>query len=142
MTIRRLRAVLRVALLGSVVWGAACDSLFDTSENRAETARVRVSGTSQVPLQLILSNQFLAVPDPTTGQFVNQLVAADTFDLQLPIDRSYPMGDAERIFVRLSQLDSLQEAHITMRIHLDDREVYQQEAILRNAFLEYTFTYQ
>jgi hypothetical protein len=137
---RRTHAALWFGLF--VLLGAGCDSLFDTSQDRAENARVRVTGTSPIALQLILSNQFVNVPDPTTGQFVTQLVAADTFDLQLPIDRSYPLGDAERIFVRLTQPDSMQEAHITMRIHLDDREVYQQEATLRNASLEYTFTYQ
>jgi hypothetical protein len=113
-----------------------------TGPDRAETARIRVTGTSPGTLQLILSNQFSAVPDLNTGQFVTVFAAADTFDLSLPIDRSYPLGAAQRIFVRLSQPDSTREADVTMRIHLDDREVYQQRSILRGTFLEYQFTYQ
>jgi len=129
-------------LFVAVALSAGCDALFNTGQDRAQNARIRVTGTSAGPLQLILSNSFSAVPDLNTGQFITVLTLADTFDLSLPIDRSYPLGVAERIFVRLTQPDSTREADVTMRIHLDDREVYQQRSILRGQFLEYQFTYQ
>ena len=137
----RLRGLPGILILTATLTG--CEGLFDTSPNRADSAQILVTGQSPVPLQLILSNQFLNVPDPSTGQILTSLVVADTFDLQLPIDQEYPMGSSARIFVRLIQPDSMQEANVTMRVLLDGkREVYEQQARLRNAFLEYTFTYQ
>ena len=142
MRIRRSNRSVWLGILLAIAVSTGCGSLFETGQDRAETARIRVTGTSTAPLQLILSNQFSAVPDLSTGQLVTVFAAADTFELQLPIDESYPMGVAERIFVRLLQPDSTRDVDLTMRIHLDNREVYQQRSVLRGTFLEYQFTYQ
>lgn len=135
----------RSALPGTLILAAAlagCDSLLSTEREFAENARVVVTGNSPIPLKLVLSNQFVAVPDPTTGQVTISLVLADTVDLALPIERTYPLGDGRRILVRLINTDGTQDATVRMRVFLDDDEVYNEQAILRNAYLEYTFSYQ
>jgi len=137
----RRAVALMVTLIVSTL-AAGCDSLLDTSRDLAEEAQVLVTGTSPVPLRVILSNNFTNIQNPDDGTITTQLIIADTFDLTLPIDHRYSLGNNARIFVRVWQPDSAQTADVLMRVLLDgEREVYEQRATLRDAYLEYTFTY-
>jgi hypothetical protein len=143
MTLRPVRhAAAFVAPLILTIAAAGCDSLLDTSQDYAEDAQLLVTGTSPVPLRVILSNNFTNIQNPEDGSINTQLIVADTFELTLPINHTYPMGNGARIFVRVWQPDSTQTADVLMRVLLDgEREVYEQRATLRDAYLEYTFTY-
>ena len=118
----------------------ACDSLLDTSQDYAELAHVRVTGSSAVPLKLVLSNDFIRNVNDQ-GQVTVSLVTADTQVVSLPIDASMPLGNNLRILARLINADTAVTATIHMRVFLDDEEVYSQQATMRDASLEYYFTY-
>jgi hypothetical protein len=130
------------ALLILTIAAAGCEGLLDSRQEYAENAQVIVTGTSPVPMLLILSNRYTAVPDQTTGQVVVQIERADTFELGLPIDRIYPLGDQFRILVRLQNADSTSTASVNMRVLLDGKdEVYNQNATMKDSYLEYRFNY-
>jgi len=135
--IPRLLAALIVALPAP-----GCDSLFDSSRDVATDAQVLVTGTSPIPLTLVLSNDYTRILDAQTGEMVTTLIRADTLYLDLPIDRVYPFGEGARILVRLINPDSTVTADVHMRVLLDRKEeVYNQRATMRNATLEYIFAY-
>jgi hypothetical protein len=137
---RRAAAPMVLLIVSALATG--CDSLLDTSQDIAEEAQLIVTGTSPVPLRVIFSNNFTNIQNPEDGTITTQLIIADTVELTLPIDRSYPLGNNARVFFRVWQPDSLQTADILMRILLDgEREIYEQRATLRDAYLEYTYTY-
>jgi hypothetical protein len=136
------RAAAAFCTLIVCVAAAGCNGLLDTSQDQADEAQLIVTGTSPVPLTVILSNQFQTVQDPTTGQITTSFIQADTLTLLLPIDQTYSLGASGRVYLRLWQPDSTQTADILMRVLLDKkREVYNQRATLKNAFLEYSFSY-
>jgi hypothetical protein len=119
---------------------AACDSLLGTDQDYAELAHVTVTGSSTVPLKLVLSNDFTALPDED-GEIIVSIINADTQTVSLPINATYPLGDRLRILVRLINPDSMVTATVHMRISLDNDEVYSQQATMRDATLEYYFAY-
>lgn len=119
---------------------AGCSSILDTTEDLADNANIFVTGTSPVPLQLIVSADYTAVQNEQ-GRFDVTLISADTFQIAPPHERSKPISDKGRIFVRLTQPDSTVTADVRLRILLDDREVYNVQATLRDASLEYLFAY-
>ena len=137
---RRIRHLL--VALNLVVPAAGCDSLLDSSQEIASDAQVLVTGTSPIPLMLVFSNDYTRVVDAQTGETRTTLARADTLRLDLPIDRTYPLGASARILVRLINPDSTVTADIHMRVLLDGKqEVYSQRASMRNATLEYVFAY-
>lgn len=127
-----------VPVLILIVAAAGCSSLLDTTEELPDNARVFVTGTSPVPLELILSNEFTAIEN-NEGKFDVTPVVADTFTITPPFERNHPIKQTGRIFVRLTQADSTVEASIRLRVLLDSKEVYNTQAMLRNASLEYLF---
>jgi hypothetical protein len=70
----RCRRALATILTASTF---ACDSLLDTSQDYAELAHVRVTGSSAVPQTLVLSNDFIRNVNDQ-GQTTIALVSADT----------------------------------------------------------------
>lgn len=119
---------------------AGCDSLLDTSQDYADLAHVRITGSSAVPLTLVLSNDFIRNVNDQ-GQTTITLVSADTQVVTLPVDATKPLGNQLRILARLINPDTAVTATIHMRVFLDDDEVYNQQATMRDASLEYYFTY-
>jgi hypothetical protein len=119
---------------------AGCGSILDTTEDLADNANIFVTGTSPVPLQLIVSSDYTAIEN-SEGRFDVTLIRADTIQVGLPYERREPISERARIFVRLTQPDSTVTADVRLRILLDDREVYNVQATLRDASLEYLFAY-
>jgi hypothetical protein len=139
--IARRAPVCALALALSLA-GAACDGLLDSGQEYATEAQVTVTGTSPAALRLILSNNYTTEPDPTTGQIIVLIQAADTFDASAPIDRTYPLGQLSRILVRLENSDPTMAADIRIRVLLDGTDlVYDRTATLTDDFLEYRFSY-
>jgi hypothetical protein len=134
---KRLAAAATLILAAAA---AACESILDTTEDLADNARVFVTGSSPVLLELVLSNDFTAVEN-AEGNFDVTMAESDTFRVTPPYERAHPIGQTGRIFVRLTQPDSTVTASVRLRVQLDDREVYDRQATLRNASLEYLFVY-
>jgi len=119
-----------------------CDALLSTDEDLAENAQVIITGTSVVPLRVIMSNQFLPVQDPGSAEVTVALLDADTVFLSPPIDQTYPMGPNLRFFVRVTNPDSSSTADLNLRVLLDGKEeVYNVNVTLKDASIEYVFTY-
>ena len=121
---------------------AACDSLLDTSEDFATSAQVIVTGTSAVPLGIIMSNDFNASRDELTGETMVSLFAADTLSRDVPINENYPITDRLRFFVRLINPSADETATVNMRVLLDGKdEVYNVNVSLKDASIQYIFSY-
>jgi hypothetical protein len=130
-------AVFALALSG-------CDSILGSNQAAfAYEARVIVEGSSAVPLRLITSTNFATSRDPDTGELVAAQVVGDTAHLTgLPFDRVFEIRGADRFLVRLINPDINVTATIHLRVHLDDREVYNQRATMRDASLQYIAFYR
>lgn len=122
---------------------SGCDSLLGSDQAAfANEARIIVEGTSAVPLRLITSTNFNAIRDPDTGDLVATDVVGDTASLtSLPFDRVFRVRGADRFLVRLINPDISVTATVHLRIHLDDRLVYNQRATMRDASLQYIAYY-
>lgn len=117
-----------------------CSEILDSSIETPEQAMVTVSGTSPVPLQLILSSRFIGIWNPEESKYEVTLNDADTVQVaSLPISRTHPMNETGVFFVRLTNPDLAQTASIELRVRIDGREVYSQAATMRDASLEYLF---
>ncbi len=140
---RSIATCKRAAAVLILTWAVAgCDSLLSTDDGLAETARVIVTGTSPVPLVIITSNQYTAVTNQATGNLNVSLLTADSVPVtSLPFDRTYPIGDQYRFYVRFGYPDTARTADIQMRVLLDTKEVYNQRATIRDGWLEYVFVY-
>ena len=134
---RLARAVLLAGLAGAA---AGCSEILDSSINVPEEAEVTVTGSSPVPLRLVMSSRFLGIWNAEEGKYDVMLNAADTVTVtSLPITRTHPLNETGVFFVRLTNPDLEQTASIEMRVRIDGREVYSQSANMRDASLEYVY---
>lgn len=133
----QVRRVLAGAMLLSPL---GCSEILDSSIETPEEAMVTITGSSPVPLQLILSSRFIGIWNPDEGKYDVSLNAADTVQVaSLPISRTHPMNETGVFFVRLTNPDLVETATIELRVRIDGREVYSQAATMRDASLEYVF---
>lgn len=139
---RRYRARYTVALGLVLIPIFACTSVFESGDERADAANVFVTGTSTEPLMLILSNDFDTQPGDGGAVGVT-LLSADTFTVNLPapVERSYSFDESDRFLARLVNPDTASTADVHMRVLLDSDEVYNQQATLLDAELEFVFVY-
>ena len=129
-------------LLTAAIAGTGCDSLLDTTQDFATSAKVIVTGTSAIPLGIIMSNDFNASQDPVTGDVTVSLFAADTLSRDVPIDETYPITDRLRFFVRLINPSADETAVVNVRVLLDGtEEVYNVNVSLTDASIQYIFSY-
>jgi hypothetical protein len=118
---------------------SACDAVFGTENNQAKNARVIISGSSAVPLQLVTSTDFEAIRDNNTGEIAVTLTVADTTSIAVPLDQTFPFNGSDRFFINLSNPDPDVIASIRLRLLVDGREVFDESANMQDAALEYTF---
>lgn len=131
-------------LLILTILASGCDSLFGPNRVRfADDARVIVEGTSSVPLLLITSTNFTAQRDPATDELRSTLVASDTVVVSgLPVQRDYNIRQRDRFLVRLVNPSLDQTAAIHIQVLLDGRIVFNQQATMQDATLEYIAYFQ
>jgi hypothetical protein len=130
----------RVVALLAIIAIAACDSIVESEARPVTNARVTVTGTSPVPLLLVTSFNFGATRNVETQELQVQLSRADTITISsLPFDRTFPFSGADRFHVRLINPDLNATASIRMQLLVDSREVFNQQANMRDATLAYTF---
>jgi hypothetical protein len=121
---------------------AACDLGSEPSRRRRpDEASIEVTGDSPVPLVLVTSKDWGVALDEETGQQELVITKADTVEIELPYQRTVPLAPTYRILVRLINPDADRDATVRMRVSLDDDVVYDQQATLRNAALQYSYAY-
>jgi hypothetical protein len=133
--------VCRLALPILTVLAAACSSALDTTQDYADNATIEVTGTSPVPLLVVSSTDWIYVRD-AGGTLVAAVNRADTTrHTSLPLTRTVPIQTARKIHFKLVNPDSTQTANIRMVVRLDNKTAYDQAATMRNASLEFSFSY-
>lgn len=123
---RRAPRYLIVAI--TTVLFVACDAL--TLEREPEEAHLELSSNDVSQVTLVTSKWFIEVEDPDCEvpgdpgcpTFV-QLVEADTNTVSLPFKQSYPFNFRLQFFAEAYTTPPV-EATLTMTVHLDDNEWY------------------
>jgi len=139
---RRAFAVAAAALVITSLT-AACDLLSDPEEPaRAREATVEVTGESPVPLRLVASKVWSIGIDEDVGEQVIIIGQADSADIELPYELTVPLAPTYRILFRVTNPSEEHEANVRMRVFLDDDLVYDQQATLKNASLQFSHLYQ
>lgn len=124
----RVLPSLFVALAGAIWLTAGCDTLF--LDREPDEAHLELSSTDIDQITLVTSQWFVEVADqecidagnlgcPTTIQ----LIAADTSTVSLPFARSYPFNSRLQFFAEAFTTPPM-EATLSMLVHLDDEEWY------------------
>ncbi|HEY8470104.1 MAG TPA: hypothetical protein VIL18_10705 [Longimicrobiales bacterium] len=120
----------------------ACDLGSEPSRRRrADEASIEVTGESPVLLVLVTSKDWGMTLDEETGEQKLVITKADTVEIDLPYQRTVPLAPTYRILFRLINPDADRDATVRMRVSLDDDVVYDQQATLRNAALQYSHAY-
>lgn len=116
-----------VALMGTV---AAC-STTTSPEQRPSEAEIRITGSSEVPLRLIVSTDFFETFDPVDGRRGQVLVSADTITVsELPYLQTVTLGEISSIVVDLAN-PAEEPATVRLFVELDGNQPpYDQEAIM------------
>lgn len=128
------------ALLAGLALVAGCSSILDSSGAFPDEATVTITGTSPVPVRVVMSNNFIGVWDAEAAKWNVTLNSADTATVtSFPFNRTMRLRDTGVFFVRVTNPDIDATAAIDLRVQIDNREAYRQEATLRDASLEYVF---
>jgi hypothetical protein len=87
-------------------------------------------------MKIIVSTQFTAVRG-SDGNLVATILQADTISsVTFPHDRRHNIKGRDRFLVRLMNSDSESTATIQMRVFLDNNEVFNQRATMKDSYLE------
>lgn len=126
-----------VAALALALTAGGC-GILDVDEP-GDTAVVTISGTSPVPLRLIMSNNFIQVLDPQTNEIGVSMLGADTVELNdLPYTENYGLDGNLRFFLRLINPDSM-TASLRVQIRIDGVNPYDITTNLTASQHEYTY---
>lgn len=115
---------LKLLMLLGVLVGTGC-GIFE-SEDPADTARVRLTGTSPVDLELITSSDFAFNIDPQTGRRESVLVESDTVLVRPPFEQAFDIAEFGIFLVRLTNAEQ-ETANVTLEIFIDDSRRLSQE---------------
>ncbi len=134
---RTAHRLLWCTLLVSLIAVASCAGLDEVPEG----ARVTVEGPSSTALVLVTSNNFLVIRDSDTGEERLQLTTSDTVAVTPPFDETYLLGEFQRFYVRLANLEA-EPVLARMRVLLDSKVAYDREAeLVEDTFMEYSYRY-
>jgi hypothetical protein len=87
-------------------------------------------------MTVVVSTNFTAIRDGF-GNTVPTIILADTQRaITMPHDRTHSIKGRDRFLVRLMNSDTASTATIHMRVFLDDREVFNQRATMKDSYLE------
>ena len=126
-----------LATLSLAAASTACD-LLDDDQDLPDIARVDITGTAPVDLELVVSDNFQRVSDFEQGARYNVLVHADTSFVRPDFSKEYDIQAARRFFVRLTN-HSAEVASITLSVAFDGEVDYSQRAnIAEGGALEFS----
>jgi hypothetical protein len=131
---------MRLTYLILVLALTACGSLLEADNRRIDEARVTVTGTTPVPMKLIVSSLFDASRNPATGEVFVNFLESDTLTVVPPFEQKITFtAPSDRFVARLMNADSTSTADIEMRVYIDGKEDFRQKATMKNSSLQYTF---
>lgn len=111
-----------------VLTGAGCGWFEDPTP---ENIRIRISGPTGAPVQLVFSSQFNAAVDER-GVTQVSIFRSDTLSSALPVDTTIYIGIDRRMFVEVMPLN-VAEIQVRARIDVDDRTQVDEEGLVRAA---------
>ncbi|MHB1170277.1 MAG: hypothetical protein ACYC28_13445 [Longimicrobiales bacterium] len=114
-------------LLLSVLVGAGCGIV--ENADPAEEARVRLSGTSAVDLQLVTSTEFGFNVDQTTGERRVVMIQSDTAMIAPPFDEMFDISEHGIFLVRLSNGEQ-EAADVELEIFIDGSRKIRQPLVI------------
>lgn len=136
----RFRRGIGLALLMAGLTGCSTTTEPDLKPQRAD---ITVSGSSTVPLRLIISTDFYETINELTGTRGQVFNSADTLTLEsLPYRSSVQLTDQGSIVVDLSN-ESETEASVRLQVAMDSgQQPYDQSAIMSlGGALRFVFSY-
>lgn len=116
------------AALAAMAISAACD-LLDDDQEYPGVARVEITGTAPVPLELVVSDDFQRVADVDQGARYTVLVRADTSHVELDFVKDYDIELSRRFFVRLTN-HAVEVANVRLTVAFDGVVGYTQAATM------------
>jgi len=123
-----------------VLLGAAACSSGTEVEERPTEARIRVTGTTPVPLQLVVSTDFSEFVGEE-GQILQRINSADTTFISPPYDETVLLTSLGSIVVALTNHD-VEPAQVELRVNLDNGEDFRQSAAMsEGGTLRYVFVF-
>lgn len=131
-----------VAVAGAMVALAACDTSTDP-DVKPTRADVTVTGSTTVPLRLIVSTDFDEFFDQASGARGQSFNSADTLTITtLPYQNTVPLSDLGKVVVDLSNPSDV-EATVRLRVEMDSgQEPYDRQAIMsQGGALRFVFSF-
>ena len=116
-------------LLAAVALAAApgACNILDDDQELPSVARVEITGSAPVELELVVSDNFQRVADFEQGARYTVLVQADTSFVQPDFTKDYDIEASSRFFVRLTNHSS-EIAQISLSVAFDGVVSYSQRA--------------
>jgi hypothetical protein len=128
--------------VGAMMAFAACDSSTDP-DLRPTRADITVTGSTTVPLRLVVSTDFDEFFDPVTGERGQSFNTADTLTLTtLPYQNTVDVSALGKVVVDLSNPSDV-EATVRLRVEMDSgQDPYDREAIMsQGGALRFVFSF-
>ena len=121
--------------------GAGCDSVLDDTQELPDFARVVLTGTSPVDLEIVTSTNYQVVSDFELQETFIQLILSDTVLAVPPYEDDIDIRSSERFFVRVTN-HALEVADVTLEVSFDGRVEYSQAAFMsEGGSLEFSQTF-
>lgn len=120
----------------------ACSSSTDP-DVKPTRADITVTGSSTVPLQLVVSTDFVELFDQVNQERQVSLTTADTITIEtLPYDSRVQLTDLGKIYVDLSNPSDI-EATVRLRVEVDSgQDPYDRQAIMsEGGALRFVFSF-
>ena len=129
--------------LGPLLVLAGACTFLESKEDVAREARVVVTGTAPVPLELVTSTKFTRTIEET-GEVTISLAFADTAFVSLadPHDKTYPVRPDRGFLVRLRN-HSTDPAVVSMQVFFDGKLYFDRQGVaLQEATLEFSYIFE
>lgn len=132
---------LRLAALSSVLLLGGC-SFFE--DDQPERVRVQVEGTTQQPVRIIVSREFLVFPVGEGGEQGVQveIVSADTLMATPPFDQSFNLAPTFRFLARADGTDPENPVTLRLRVSVDGNERFNQTRAVPGDLLQFVYIFQ
>lgn len=115
-----------MAALALAAVSAACN-LLDDDQDLPDIARVDITGSAPVDLELVVSDDFQRINDVDQGARYTLLVRSDTSFVRPDFSKEYDIQATHRFFVRLTNHSS-EVAQIILSVAFDGQIDYTQRA--------------
>lgn len=132
--------VLRLLALSSLLLGGC--SIFE--EDQPERVRVQVEGSTQQPVRVILSHEFLIFPVGEGGEQGVQveIARADTLLVTPPFDQSFNLAPTFRFLARADGTDPENPVTLRLRVSVDGTERFNQTRAVPGDLLQFVYIFQ